>query len=176
MRYLAISGSARRDSTNTALLRALARAAQPDHVITVFDRLDRLPVFSPDRETGPLPAPVAELAGLIGASDGLIISSPEYARAIPGGLKNAIDWMVSRNEMIAKPVVLTHASHRGEDMLAQLRLVLSTISSRFDDRHFLRFDLMKMPPGEIAEQLSQDAPGLRMRRFLQDFATFCAAA
>lgn len=77
------------------------------------------------------PAVVEEFIKSVSASDGIIISSPEYIRCIPGGLKNAIDWMVSRTEIIDKPIVLVHASSRGDDMLVSLRRVLSTVSSNF---------------------------------------------
>ena len=130
MEFLAISGSARAHSTNTAMLRAMSEIAQPDHSIRVFDGIRHLPVFSPDLEALRLPNTVRDFASLIRRSDGLIISSPEYVRAIPGGLKNAIDWLVSRDELTSKPIVLMHASHRGDDMLAQIRIVLSTVSSR----------------------------------------------
>ena len=131
MRFLAISGSARRASTNTAMLRGLQAAAGAEHGVAVYDRIGGLPVFSPDLEEAPLPAAVAGLAAAVAAADGVIIASPEYVRSIPGGMKNAIDWLVSREELIAKPIALAHASHRGDDMLAQLRTVLATVSGRF---------------------------------------------
>ncbi|WP_369808869.1 hypothetical protein [Phaeobacter sp. S60] len=54
-------------------------------------------------------------------------------------MKNAIDWMVSRGETIGKSIALMHASRRGDDMLAQLRLVLPTISDQFRADPALRF-------------------------------------
>ena len=131
----------------------------------VFDGLGNLPVFSPDREESPLPPTVRDFVSAVERSDGLIISSPEYVRAIPGGLKNAIDWLVSRDEIISKPVVLMHASHRGDDVLAQLRLVLSTVSSAFREDIFLRFPLMKKTPKEIELHLNQ----LENRQAIADF-------
>lgn len=173
MEFLAISGSARSLSTNTAMLRAVAEIARPEHKIEVFDRVADLPVFSPDLEDRPLPDPVRDFVARIERSDGLIISSPEYVRALPGGLKNAIDWLVSRDEIIHKPVVLMHASHRGDDMLAQLRRVLSTVSDRFREDIFLRFELMKKSPPEIADDLAQPANRRAVREFIQRFAAFC---
>lgn len=112
MKFLAISGSARRASTNTAMLYALRSAAGPAHTLSVYDRVGELPVFSPDRELPEPPSEVAALANAIAEADGLILASPEYIRSIPSGLKNAIDWLVSRDEVIGKPIVLAHASHR----------------------------------------------------------------
>lgn len=176
MRFLAISGSARRDSTNTALLRTAAKMVGPDHSMDVFDGLGNLPVFSPDREETSLPPTVRDFVSAIERSDGLIISSPEYVRAIPGGLKNAIDWLVSRDEIISKPVVLMHASHRGDDVLAQLRLVLSTVSAGFHENIFLRFALIKKTPEEIEAHLNQPDNRDAIADFLRRFAEACASA
>ncbi|NIZ14791.1 NADPH-dependent FMN reductase [Phaeobacter sp. HF9A] len=175
MKFLAISGSARMASTNTALLRAVAQMAPQGMQIEVFDGLARLPVFSPDLEAAPLPQMVQGFADQIAQSDGLIIASPEYVRAIPGGLKNAIDWLVSRPEIIGKPVALIHGSHRGDDMLAQLRLVLSTVSERFAPEPFLRFDVLKHSPEEIAALLQQPEARQKVERFLSEFAGRCRA-
>ena len=173
MEFLAISGSARGHSTNTAMLRAMSEIAQPDHSIRVFDGISDLPVFSPDLEALRLPNSVRDLASLIRRSDGLIVSSPEYVRAIPGGLKNAIDWLVSRDEFTTKPIVLMHASHRGDDMLAQIRIVLSTVSTRFSEDLFLRFELMKKTPAEIAEHLNLPSNRRAVAEFVKRFAAFC---
>ncbi|WP_206244530.1 NADPH-dependent FMN reductase [Novosphingobium terrae] len=153
MKILAISGSGRQASTNTAMLRTIAAIACGQHEVTVDSDLARLPVFTPDREGDALPAEVLRFADLIRAHDALIIASPEYVRAIPGGLKNAIDWLVSREELVGKPMALAHASHRGNDMLAQLRLVLSTVSDGFSPGNFLRIDLINMTPEQIDARL-----------------------
>ncbi|TPP10295.1 NADPH-dependent FMN reductase [Rhizobium glycinendophyticum] len=174
MNILAISGSARGSSTNTAMLRAVAEIGRPAHDVTVFSGLAALPVFSPDLETAQLPDPVQAFVDMISQNDGLIIASPEYVRSIPGGLKNAIDWLVSRDEIINKPIALMHASHRGDDMLDQLRIVLSTVSARFCQDLFLRFPLMKMPPEDIQHKLHEPANRQTVSRFLTDFAAFSA--
>ena len=153
MKILAISGSSRRLSTNTALLNAMKDMAPEGVELTVFSRLDLLPIFSPDAEGALTPEVVCDFIKLVQECDGLIISSPEYVRAIPGGLKNAIDWMVSRFEIVDKPVVLAHASHRGDDMLTSLRLVLSTVSKGFLEDHFLRIPLIGKAPDEVYELL-----------------------
>lgn len=128
MKFLGISGSVRKGSTNTVLLTVLAELATLQAQIEVFDGIGALPIFSPDMEGDEAPKNVREFAAAVAQSDGVIISSPEYARAIPGGLKNAIDWLVSREELVNKPIALVHASHRGDDMLDSLRLVLNTVT------------------------------------------------
>ena len=170
MRILALSGSARRDSTNTAMLRALAARA-PE--VVVYDGVGRLPVFSPDLDGDP-PCEVRAYIALVDASDGVIVASPEYVRALPGGLKNALDWLVSRDTLIHKPMALMHASHRGDDMLESLRNVLATVSSRFAPELFLRFALMKMTPAEIAEFLARPENVAALQAYLDAFARHVA--
>lgn len=165
MKILAISGSAREASTNTAFLRVMKNLAPAGVELLVFHRLNALPVFSPDSEGEATPEAVRDFIELVSIADGIIISSPEYVRSIPGGLKNAIDWMVSRFEVISKPIALVHASHRGDDMLASLRLVLSTISDNFLQHIFLRVPLIGKSPDEIEEIL-------RMPEYESEISTF----
>jgi len=171
MKILAISGSAREASTNTALLKAMKNFS-PDYVeLLVFHKLNALPVFSPDSEGAETPQAVRKFMETVADADGIIISSPEYVRAIPGGLKNAIDWMVSRDEIIDKHIVLVHASHRGDDMLASLRLVLSTVSKNFMEHIFLHFHLIGKTPEEIENFLQVPEHESKISVFLSNFVT-----
>lgn len=169
MKILAISGSAREASTNTALLRAMQHLAPEGVELLVAHKLNTLPVFSPDMEGEKTPVVVHEFLEAVFVADGIIISSPEYVRAIPGGLKNAIDWMVSRFEIIGKPIALVHASHRGDDMLASLRLVLSTVSSNFLEDLFFRIPLVGKSPLEITGVLRLPEHESQVKSFLLNF-------
>ncbi|MDP4004707.1 NADPH-dependent FMN reductase [Methylobacterium sp. NEAU K] len=173
MNILAISGSARQASTNTALLRALRAVAPGTIDIEVFDRIGSLPVFSPDLEGDRVPGNVQDFMCKIGDSDGVIISSPEYVRAIPGGLKNAIDWLVSTPYVIDKPIALVHASHRGDQMLQALRVVLSTISSNFRPELFWRLPLLTETPDAIMTIVRGPAHRSAAEDFLERFAACC---
>ena len=152
IRLLAISGSLRAVSTNTALLRAAMLLAPPGLEIALFDGLAGLPHFNPDLDVEPLPAPVAAWRGRIHDADGLLISSPEYARGIPGSLKNAFDWLVSGPEHAGKPIAFFHASERGVASQAALRLVLETMSGRIVDAATITIPLLgkQTDPAEIA--------------------------
>lgn len=172
MKVLAISGSTRQLSTNTELLKFLADVAPSGFEIQLFDGLRDLPVFSPDLEGEDTPPLVLKFCDLIAKTDGIVISSPEYVRAIPGGLKNAIDWLVSRDEIIYKPIALLHASHRGEDMLRDLRRVLHTITPKFDEENFQAFHLMQKSPAEIWETLDTDKHKDQLISFLENFRAF----
>ena len=82
-RLLAFSGSLRKASTNTVLLGAAALLAPDGMTIEIYDGLAGLPHFNPDLDVDPLPASVADLRARVGAADGLLFSSPEYARGVP---------------------------------------------------------------------------------------------
>jgi chromate reductase, NAD(P)H dehydrogenase (quinone) len=132
-RLLAMSGSLRAASLNTALLDAAAQLAPPGITVAQYHGLDELPHFNPDLDRDVPPPAVAWLRAQIQSADGLLISSPEYARGIPGSLKNALDWLVSSVEFPNKPVALFSASQRASDAQAALRLVLTTMSARVSD-------------------------------------------
>ena len=132
LRILAISGSLRVVSSNTAILRAMSILA-PDRVeIILYDQLADLPYFNPDLDgEAILPPPtVLELRSRIGRADGILISSPEYAHGVPGVLKNALDWLVSSLEFPGKPVALINASPRATHAQAALTEILKTMSAR----------------------------------------------
>ncbi len=129
MQILAISGSLRRRSSNTAALRAAASLALPPVTIVLYDGLAGLPHFNPDI-ADPLPRPVAELRGCVQAADALIISSPEYARGVPGSLKNALDWLVGGIEFVDKLVALVNTSPRATHAQASLATTITTMAGR----------------------------------------------
>jgi NAD(P)H-dependent FMN reductase len=142
IRLLAISGSLRAVSTNTALLKAAMLLAPPGMTIALWDGLGGLPHFNPDLDADPLPQPVAAWRRHIADADGLLISSPEYARGVPGSLKNALDWLVSGPEHPGKPIAFFHASERGVASQAALRLILETMGTRILDAASITIPLL----------------------------------
>ena len=130
LRILAISGSLRAVSVSTAVLLAAAILAPSGTEIVLYTGLGDLPLFNPDLDDDEPPDLVRTLRREIGSADGLLISSPEYARGVPGSLKNALDWLVSSHEFPGKPVALIQTSPRSVDAPAQLRLILTTMSAR----------------------------------------------
>ncbi len=167
MKILAIPGSLRTNSTNCVLLNSLQCCAPEKMRISIYQGIGLLPIFNPDLEDSLTPTVVEEFCSEIQGADGIIIASPEYVRSIPGGLKNAIDWLVSRQEIMSKPIVLAHASYRGDDMLASLRSVLHTISDRFDEENFLRIPLNSTSPIDVDTLLSDP----ENRNLMVDFLT-----
>jgi NAD(P)H-dependent FMN reductase len=129
MQILAISGSLRVHSANTALLRAAA-ILTPDHVrVTLYDGLASLPHFNPDVEAVSLPPSVIEWRALVGEADAILISSPEYAHGVPGALKNALDWLVGGVECYRKPVALLNPSPFATYANASLTEILTTMAA-----------------------------------------------
>ncbi len=92
MRVLAISGSLRAASHNTALLRAAAGMAPEGVEVELYRGLDRLPPYNEDHDTEQPPAEVARLRAAIESADALLISTPEFNGSIPGQLKQVVDW------------------------------------------------------------------------------------
>jgi len=128
MNILALSGSLRSRSVNTALLRAAARLAPPTMSITVFDGLGRLPLFNPDDEVR-APDAVARLRRRVAVADALIIASPEYAHGVTGTIKNALDWLVAFEPFVHKPVAVLNAAPRAHHADATLRETLRTMAA-----------------------------------------------
>jgi chromate reductase len=113
LRILGISGSLRRSSHNTSLLRAAARLLPPGVELEVYDGLRELPPYDSDHDVEPAQPAVARLREAIAGADGLVIATPEYNGSIPGVLKNGLDW-ASRpfpdSSLRGKPVAVMGAS------------------------------------------------------------------
>lgn len=112
MRIVAISGSLRQASFNTTLLEA-ARRCLPDEVSWEFGAIGDLPLYNEEIDGAGKPAAVQQLLDQVAAADGLIIASPEYNYGVPGGLKNAIDWLsrpAYNSVLLHKPVLIMSAS------------------------------------------------------------------
>jgi chromate reductase, NAD(P)H dehydrogenase (quinone) len=141
----------------------------PKETETVFyTGLADLPAFNPDLDTGEPPPAVKTLRHEIGIADGLLISSPEYARGLPGSLKNALDWLVSSSEFPEKPIALISTSPRSVEANAQLRLVLTTMSARLIDEGSITLPLLgkNLDPNQIVSDPNFSGP---LRRALANF-------
>jgi chromate reductase len=153
MRVLGLSGSLRRDSHNTRLLRAAGGLLGPDTELVLFDRLAEIPAFNEDEEHAP-PAVVVALKDAIADADALLLATPEYNHSIPGALKNALDW-VSRPRVTTplegKPAAVIGASTGLFGAVwaqAEARKVLGAIGANVVDR--------ELPVGHAHEALGSD--------------------
>jgi chromate reductase, NAD(P)H dehydrogenase (quinone) len=139
MRVLAISGSLRRDSYNTKLLRVAEELLPTVVQFELWEGLKAVPPYDEEDDVQPAPAAVAALREAIAAADAVLIATPEYNASVPGQLKNALDW-VSRppatNALRNKPVAVVGASTGAFGAVwsqAELRKVLATIGARVVD-------------------------------------------
>jgi chromate reductase len=135
MRILGISGSLRRDSHNTSLLRAAAMSLPSGVELDVYDGLADLPHYNADIDGDPPLESVARLREAIAGADGVLIATPEHNGSLPGALKNALDW-ASRpfpdNALRGKPVAVVGASTGMFGAVwaqAEVRKVLKTIGA-----------------------------------------------
>lgn len=111
VRVLGISGSLRKGSYNTSLLRAAGELLPEGMSLETFD-LSPIPLYNEDIREAGYPPPVQELRDRIAAADALLIVTPEYNYGVPGVLKNAIDW-ASRppnQPMNGKPLAMMGAT------------------------------------------------------------------
>jgi NAD(P)H-dependent FMN reductase len=110
---LAISGSLRRRSLNSAALRAAARAAARSGIhVAIDESVRRLPHFDPDLEARP-PDVVNDFRNACEHADAVLLAVPEYALGIPGAFKNALDWTVGSVALNHKPVALLSVAPPG---------------------------------------------------------------
>ena len=132
LRFLAISGSLRAASSNTALLRAAIALAPAGVKVELYENMGELPHFNPDLESE-LPPVVADLRKRVQAADGVVICTPEYVHGLPGSFKNLLDWLVSEGELWDKPVAVLRVAGRGEFAHASLLEILKTLMARVSE-------------------------------------------
>ena len=139
MRVLGLSGSLRRDSHNTALLRAAGRLLPAGAELVVFEGLGTLPLYDQDLEDAGPPLAVARLREAIAGADALLVATPEYNHSISGVLKNALDWAsrprrtsVMRGKTVAA-VAATSGMFGAAWAQADLRRVLGATGARVVD-------------------------------------------
>jgi chromate reductase, NAD(P)H dehydrogenase (quinone) len=131
-RLLLISGSLRQGSTNTALLNTVRSVAPSTMDTVLYQGLGALPHFNPDDDVDPLHPAVANLRAQIAAADAVVLSTPEYAGALPGSFKNLLDWSVGGGEIYQKPVAWLNASGSPTGAVnahESLRIVLGYVGS-----------------------------------------------
>jgi NAD(P)H-dependent FMN reductase len=127
---VALSGSLRQASFNTALLRA-ASSLCPEGVTLDLRTLHGIPLYDGDVETQGVPGAVTVLAQAIQAADGLLICTPEYNNSIPGVLKNGLDWVSrgaeGKKTFSNKPTALMGATPGGFGTIQSQDAMLSVL-------------------------------------------------
>jgi chromate reductase, NAD(P)H dehydrogenase (quinone) len=140
MKVLAISGSLRRDSHNSALLRAAAERTPAGVEVELWDGLKAVPPYDEDDDAELAPAAVTALRSAVAGADAVLLATPEYNHSVPGSLKNAIDWVsrpLATNPLRNKPAAVIGASTGIFGAVwaqAELRKVLGALGARVLER------------------------------------------
>jgi chromate reductase len=154
MRILAISGSLRDASNNTALLRALREEAPEGVTVEIWNRLREIPAYDQDDDVVPGPTAVEAFRQLVREVDAVFFATPEYNSSVPGALKNALDWAsrpLATNAFRNKPVAVISSSagaFGGVWAGAELRKVLGAMGARVTD--------VELAVGHAAEKFGDD--------------------
>jgi chromate reductase len=175
---LVICGSLRKGSFNASVARALPALAPPELALQPAPSFANFPLYNADAHTASgVPADVEAWAAAIRTADAVIIVSPEYNWSIPGGLKNAIDW-VSRMKEVPfkdKPVALQSASAGqvgGARMQYHLRMTLTMVDAFLFGKPevFVNFAAKKIDEktGELTDEPTKDV----IKQQLAAFAKF----
>ena len=172
IQLLGISGSLRRGSFNTALLRAAETLAPRDVGLEILDLSD-LPLYNGDVEAAGDPVAVSELKRAIREADGIVFASPEYNHSFSGVIKNAIDWASRDREhgsLAGKPVTMMGAGGMGgtaraqshlENVLSETGSLVMTKPGIFISNAWDRFDA----DGGLADEGTRGAIANHMQKF-----------
>jgi chromate reductase, NAD(P)H dehydrogenase (quinone) len=173
LKILAISGSLRRDSHNTLLLRAAGELLGPNDTLELWEGLREVPPYDQDSDVEPAPQAVADLRNAVASADAVLFATPEYNSSIPGTLKNALDWAsrpIATNAFRGKPVAVIGSSIGMFGAVwaqADLRKVLAAMGARVAEVEVAvghaneKFDENgTLIDGEIREQLADAAASL----------------
>lgn len=152
---LLISGSLRDGSTNSATIRTAQRLVPPGTTATIYAGMASLPHFNPDDDregTSAHPA-VAALRSAIAHADAIVICTPEYAGALPGALKNLLEWTVGDGGTYDKPIAWINvagpaAPTGGADAHDSLRRVLGYVHAEIVEAACTRLPLTRDAIGE----------------------------
>ncbi|MEZ5463269.1 NADPH-dependent FMN reductase [Dokdonella sp.] len=180
-RILGLSGSLRRKSLNTALLRA-AQTLMPEGDALEAATLHGIPLYDGDVEAQDgIPSAVDELKEKIVASDGVLLVTPEYNNSMPGVFKNAIDWLSRPPDDAARifkgrAVAVIGASPGGFGTILSQNAWLPVLRT-LGVRHWAEGRLMVSraskafnEDGELVDENTRE----QLRKFLAGFVDFAA--
>lgn len=175
LKILAVPGSVRANSFNRALLVAAKNIDPSEFEIEIYEGLAELPIFSQDLEGENIPAQASELDRALRNADAVLIATPEYNGAIPGGLKNLLDWgsrPVGKGAFQGRPTAIIgtspspYGAARSVEMTAQIlgalgatvlerKLTVGGAMDRFDSNGTLSDEMVKRSLEDVLTGLSE---------------------
>ena len=176
LRVLAISGSLRKASFNSGLLRAAQEIAPEQMEITILD-INDLPLYNGDVEAKGDPASVVALKSAIRDADAVLFATPEYNWSISGALKNAIDWASRDREegsLMGKPATIIGAGGRAGTARAQMQLreILAELGSVVMVKPGVLVQAFAPPRFDAEGNLTDEETKDLLRRHLDEFTTW----
>ncbi len=176
LRVLGISGSLRKASFNSGLLRAAQEIAPERMEITIFDIKD-LPLYNGDVEAQGDPASVIALKSAIRDADAVLFATPEYNWSISGALKNAIDWASRDREegsLMGKPATIIGAGGRAGTARAQMQLreILAELGSLVMVKPGVLVQAFAPPRFDAEGNLTDEETKDLLGRHLDEFTTW----
>ncbi|YCA45549.1 NAD(P)H-dependent oxidoreductase [Bacillus sp. JZ8] len=160
-KVIAISGSIRESSINTNILENLASFFTGNIDYSIYDKIGEFPHFNQDLDNKKGPKVIEEFRQELNEADALIFCTPEYARSIPGVLKNAIDWLVSSDQLLNKIVAVITASPMvtgGEKAQASFLQTLEMLNANVVKGEMTRLSLELLVESIITEIKKKKAP------------------
>jgi len=176
-RLLGISGSLRKASSNTAILKSMAEAVADRAVLDIFP-LNDIPLYDQDIDIEPFPPAITAFREAIAAADGVVISSPEYNYGMSGVLKNALDWAsrpYGKSRLTGKPVLTitaSAASTGGVRAQTQLNETLTAIAALvvLRPQSVIGSVFQKMTDGKFTDETSLKFLSAAIDDLLRDIA------
>ncbi len=184
MHVLAVSGSLRQGSTNSALLRAATELAPPGTTVELLGGLGTLPHYDADLEEAGTPPEVAEIRQRVEQADALLVATPEYNGSVPGALKNAVDWLSRPRGAAAlagKSVAVIGASPGQYGALwaqTDLRRILGVAGARVvgDEVPVPRVNDLLDDDGELVDDRTRAQIAEQLRALVDDATSYPTAA
>lgn len=179
LNFVVLLGSLRKGSFHNAFAKALPSIA-PDNVkITFLQSVGEFPIYDTDAHADGFPAAVVAMGDAIKAADGVIVVSPEYNYSIPGGLKNALDWLsrLPNAPFAGKPVSIMTGSPgpiAGARMQYHLRQVLVFLDAIAFTKPEVMIGGINSKVDVAAGTITDEATTTFVKAHLEAFASFAA--